>query len=343
MSSAIRQHGPPETAKVRTPEDRLKVAAESVLGAEVFCVRPLPFGNVNEVFRVESREGAYVVKVFRYAGWPEGGKLRWVESQLTRAGVPHARMIHYTRDAEHFPHGFSVCEFIEGENCKGLVREGRLTSEAFCESAAAYLRRVHAISVPRFGYLGEGGGMYENFTGWLLSCEVFDNLAKVDDGSSLEETLRPRFENEVEPVLRRYESRFRPVLIHGDCTPKNALLGARGRIVYVDWDEAFAGPPVWDYASLTYWYAYMLKGGGRDPEGFAAAFLRGYGETGFYADELSELVWALHAAQAAGELSYLYTVGDVQGYRRTLARLLHMLDAPARKAHARDSRYTQAP
>jgi len=314
--------------KVVTPEDRVKVAAESVLGAGVSGVRPLPFGNVNEVFWVESGGRAYVVKVFRYAGWPEEGKLRWVESQLTRAGVPHARMIRYARDASHFPHGFSVCEFAEGENCKGLVREGRLSPEAFCESAAAYLRRVHSITVPRFGYLGEGVGMCEDFTGWLLSCEVFDNLRKVDDGSSLEETLRPRFENEVEPVLRRYESRFRPVLIHGDCTPKNALLDARGRLVFVDWDEAFAGPPVWDYASLTYWHAYMLKGGGRDREGFADAFLRGYGEIGFDADELRELVRAMHATQAAGELSYLYTVGDAQGYRRSLARLRHMLDAP---------------
>ena len=315
-----------------TNEDGVKAAAESVLGAEVFGVRRLPFGNVNEVFKVESGGRAYVVKVFRYAGWPELGKLTWVESRLERHGVPHARTIHYTRDATQFPHGFSVCEFVAGENCKGLVREGRLAPEAFCELAGAFLRRVHSVSVPRFGYLGDGRGTCEDFAGWLLSCEVFDNLRKVDDGSALEETLRPRFENEVEPVLRRYESRFAPVLIHGDSTPKNGLLDAQGRLVFVDWDEAFAGPRVWDYASLTYWYAYMLKGrGGLDREGFSAAFFRGYGEMGFDPEELREIVWALHATMAAGELSYLYTVGDEPGYKSARERLTHMLDAP----HAR--------
>jgi Ser/Thr protein kinase RdoA (MazF antagonist) len=318
--------------KVFTYEDAVKAAAESVLGAEVAGVSRLPFGNVNEVFKVGSSGRAYAVKVFRHAGWPEAGKLPWVESQLTRVGVPHARMIHYTRDATHFPHGFSVCEFAAGDNCKGLVREGRLTPEAFCELAGAFLRRTHAVSVPRFGYLGDGRGMCEDFTGWLLSCEVFDNLRKVDDGSRLEETLRPRFEREVEPVLRRYESRFTPVLVHGDCTPKNGLLDSDGRFVFVDWDEAFAGPRVWDYASLTYWYAYMLKDcGGRDREGFSAAFFRGYGEMGFDPEELRELEWAIHTTQAAGELSYLYTTGDEPGYKSARARLMRLLDA----SHAR--------
>lgn len=311
-----------------TSEDGLKAAAESVLGAEARVAGRLDFGNVNEVFKVESGGRAYVLKVFRHAGWPEAGKLPWVESQLARFGVPHPRMIHYTRDATHFPHGFSVCEFVAGENCKGLVREGRLAPSAFCERAASLLRRVHEISVPRFGYLGDGRGMYDDFTGWLLSREVFDNLRKVDDGSSLEETLRPRFENEVEPVLRRYESRFTPVLVHGDCTPKNGLLDTEGRLVFVDWDEAFAGVPVWDYASLTYWYAYTLKGRGvRDACGLREAFLRGYGETGFDPEELRELERALHATMAAGELSYLYTIGDGPGYEGARERLTHLLDA----------------
>jgi Ser/Thr protein kinase RdoA (MazF antagonist) len=212
------------------------------------------------------------------------------------------------------------------------VREARLTPEAFCELAASFLKRAHSISVPRFGYLGDGRGMYDDFTGWLLDCEVFDNLRKVDDGSSLEETLRPRFEREVEPVLRRYESRFTPVLVHGDCTPKNGLLDPEGRFVFVDWDEAFAGPRVWDYASLTYWYAYMLKGvGARDTVGFRNAFLRGYGEMGFDADELREFEWAIHTTQAAGELSYLYTIGDEPGYKSARERLTHLLDT----SHAR--------
>ncbi|MFL6286038.1 MAG: aminoglycoside phosphotransferase family protein [Pyrinomonadaceae bacterium] len=312
--------------------EAVKAAAKSVLGTEVGGVSPLPFGNVNKVFRVETDGRAYAVKVFRDAGWPEARKLPWVESRLTQHDVPHARMIHYTRDASHFTHGFSVCEFVEGENCKGLIREGRLTPEAFCERAASLLRRVHAISAPRFGYIGDGEGMFDDFVGRLLACEVFDNLRKVDDGTSLAETLRPRFKGEVEPVLRRFESRFTPALVHADCTPKNGMLDAEGRLIFVDWDEAVAGVAVWDYASLTYWYSYMLKdGGARDADGFRDAFFRGYGEIGFDRNELREIEWALHATQAAGELSYLYTAGDAPGYRCARELLLRLLGtSPAR-------------
>ena len=316
-----------ETSEARATEEAVAAAVESVVGAEVGAVSRLPFGNINEVFKVESGGRAYVVKVFRHAGWPEAGKLPWVESRLTNGGVPHARLIHYTRDAARFPHGFSVCEFVAGENCKGAIREGRLTPEAFCERAGAFLRSVHAISVPRYGYVGDGRGMCEDFTGWLFDCEVFDNLRKVDDGSSLEETLRPRFENEVGPVLRRFESRFAPALVHNDCTPKNGLLDSEGRLVFVDWDESIAGLWVMDYAALTYWYAYMLKGvGGRDPGKIRDAFFRGYGAVDFEPGELRDIEWALHATQAAGELSYLYTIGDGPGYKSARERLTRLLD-----------------
>ncbi len=321
-----------EALEVLTNEEAVRAASSSVLGAEARAVSRLPFGNINEVFKVETDGRAYALKVFRNAERPEAGKLPWVESQLTRRGVPHARMIHYARDASSFPHGFNVCEFVEGLNCKGLMREGRLAPEVFCERAGSLLRRVHSVSVPRYGYVGEGQGTCEDFAGWLLACEVFDNLRNIDDGSSLFETLRPRFECEVEPVLRRYEKRFAPVLVHNDCTPKNGLLDSDGRLVFVDWDEAIAGVPFMDYASLTYWYSYTFKdGGARDVEGFRDAFLRGYGAIDFDRDELREIEWALHTTQAAGALSYLYTIGDARDFKRTREVLLHVLDtSPAR-------------
>ena len=320
-----------ENSEVDINEDALRAAAESVLGERVRRVSRLPFGNVNAVFKVETKSRACAFKVFRYEVWPEDGKLLWVESQLTLRGVPHARLIHYTRERAHFPFGFSVCEFAEGDNCKGLIRAGRLAPAAFGERAASFLKRVHAIGVARYGYIGAGCGMEEDFTGWLLACEVFDNLRKIDDGSRLAETLRPRFERAVEPVLRRFESRFAPALVHYDCTPKNGLLDAEGRLLFVDWDESVAAPWLMDYAALTYWYSYTYKdGAARDREEFREAFLRGYGEADFERDELREIEHALHAAQAAGVLSYLYTVGDAQGFRRTRELLFQLLETKPR-------------
>ncbi|HYH84121.1 MAG TPA: aminoglycoside phosphotransferase family protein [Pyrinomonadaceae bacterium] len=319
-----------EISEARATEDAVREAAESVLGAEVHTVSPLPFGNINRVFKVESAARSCVVKVFTYAGWPEAGKLPWVESQLTLHGVPRARLLHYTRDDSLFPHGFSVSEFVEGENCKAAVREGRLTPSRYFELVGALLRRIHAIRPPRYGNVGDGAGTDEDFVGWLLACDLRDRMLEIGDGTRPAETLYPLIERAVEPVLRRYESRFRPALLHADATPKNALLDGAGRFLLIDWDEAIAGFWVKDYTNLTYWYSYIArqddKRDGADE--VANAFFRGYGEPGFDREELREIEHALHTTQAADILAYQYKFGDVGEFKRTREILLQLLDAP---------------
>jgi Ser/Thr protein kinase RdoA (MazF antagonist) len=319
------------TLKVEATAEELKAAAESALGARVRVAGRLDFGNVNRVYRVEAGGRPYALKVFTYEGWPEPGKLPWIESALARAGVPRARLIHYTRGAEHFPHGFSLSEFVEGENGKAAVRRGGLRPAAYFGLAGALLREVHAVTLPRYGNIGDGAGMYEEFAAWLLGCEVKDNLGWVDDGTRPAETLLPLIERKVGPALRRYQSRLRPALVHADCNPKNGVLTDSGGLVLVDWDEAVAAYWVWDYAGLTYWYSHMHEGGGRVGDAELAeargAFFQAYGEPAFDAAELGELERAMHVAMAAGEMSYLYKVGDAHGYARARALLLSLLDA----------------
>lgn len=95
--------------------------------------------------------------------------------------------------------------------------------------------------------------------------------------------------------------------------------------------EAIAGFRVRDYAGLTYWYAHMRGGGGgrNDAEADEArdVFFRAYGEPGLDDGELRELEWTRHVTMAAGEMSYLYKVGDAPGYARSRALLLNLLDA----------------
>jgi aminoglycoside phosphotransferase (APT) family kinase protein len=318
--------------KVEASVEDLRAAAEPALGARVRVAGRLGFGNVNNVYRVEAAGRAYALKVFTYGGWPEPGKLPWVEASLTGAGVPHARLVHYTREAGRFPHGFSLSEFVEGENCKAAVRRGRLTPAAYFGLAGALLRKVHAVGLPLHGYIGAGAGTFGDFAGWLLGYELKDNLAWVEDGTRPAETLLPLIERRIGPALRRYETRFGPALVHGDATPKNGVLTEGGSLVLVDWDEAVAGYWVWDYAGLTYWYSHMRGGGdvrvgGAGLAGARASFFRAYGEPGFEDGELRELERAMHVAMAAGEMSYLYKVGNAPGYARARALLLRLLDA----------------
>ena len=140
MSKANTPDGPGEQRSVAA-------AVAELTGLSARSVGRLPVGEVNRVYKVATAGGAFVVKVFQYPDWPEAGKLQWVERQLTEHGVPHPRLLHYTRDARLFPHGFAAFEYVEGRNCWEAFSEGALPAAAYCRLAGESLRKVHAIRV----------------------------------------------------------------------------------------------------------------------------------------------------------------------------------------------------
>jgi Ser/Thr protein kinase RdoA (MazF antagonist) len=299
-------------------------AAESVLGASAACVERFTQGNINRVFKVVSGGEAFVLKVFRFPDWPEPGKLEWVESQLAARGVARARLIHHTRGAEFFPHGFTLSEYLPGDNCKQAVRDGRLNPSEYIELAGAYLRAAHAVEPPRFGYLGDGRGTLDDYVEWVVGSELPDRARDLADAPGLGASVCARAAERVERVLRSLGGRFRPALVHGDATPKNAVLVPEGRVVLVDWDEAFAAPWVWDYTHLSYWH---VRYHGRDPSAVRAAFFRGHGPPEFDDEELDALERALHIVEALGVLAFQFRHGDAEEFARARDILTCLLDS----------------
>lgn len=312
---------PPET-NIETVVER---AAASVLGAPARCVARLAHGEINQVFKVSARGRAFVLKVFVFKGWPEVGKLPWVEARLAGRAVPRARLLHYDRGAEFFPHGFSLSEHVEGANCKQAIRDGLLDPFKYLELAGSYLRAVHAIGPPRYGHLGDGRAASDDYADWVVGCELEDRARALSAAPGVGRDVCARAAARVEGVLRRFGGRFRPALVHADAAPKNALLAAAGRVVLVDWDEAFAAPWLWDYTHLSYCYAYFQQ---RDVAGVRAAFFRGHGPPEFDEGELDALEGALHTVEALDILAYHFKRGDAEGYAHARAVLAHLLDAP---------------
>jgi len=314
-----------------TNEPDIERAAESVLGTPVLSVERLTHGDINRVYKVESAGRAFVLKIFSHRDWPEEGKLPWVEARLEERAVARARMLHYTRDDRFFPHGFSLSEYVAGANAKQAVRDGRLSPFDYLEMAGAYLRRVHDIRVPRYGYLGDGSGTEADYVGWVVGWNLKDSVDELAGAHGLDVGLYAEAAARVEKALRRFERRLSPALVHADATPKNAILTDGGRVLLVDWDEARACPWLHDYTNLSYWYSYILHRGGleaRDKEEVRAAFFRGHGEPEFGPDELDALESALHTVQAAGVLAFYFRRGNAEGFGHTRELLSRLLSAP---------------
>jgi Ser/Thr protein kinase RdoA (MazF antagonist) len=304
-------------------------AVADLAGAPVLSVERLSGGEVNRVYKVSTEAGgAFVVKVFRYADWPEEGKLSCVERKLAERGVPHPRLIHVTRNADLFPHGFSVTEHVEGRDCDAAIAGGDLSIADYCRGVGALLKNVHAVGFRRFGYLGNCEGTDDDFVEAKLAYEVNDRLREIAPAALPSNDLAPRIEDKVRRLLGPFAQRFSPVLVHSDAAPRNAILTDAGEFVLADWDEALAGIALEDYAKLT----YLLFHAHDSPRPDAGArsvvrdsFFDGYGGTGFDADETEVIEDALHTIQAADCLSYHFKTGNADAFEGTKALLLSLL------------------
>lgn len=311
-------------SKANTPdgpgEQRSVAAAVAELtGLAARFVERIPVGEVNRVYKVETTGGVFVVKVFQYPDWPEAGKLQWVERQLNERGVAHPPLIHYTRDERLFPHGFAAFEYVEGRNCLEALSAGELSAADYCRLAGEYLRKVHAIRVSRYGYIGHGSGTDDDYIECKLTHDVDERLRAV--GDDVHARLFPPIAEEVERLLRPLEERFTPRLLHGDAFPGNGLLIDERRLILVDWDEAMSG--IWpeDLARLAYWFACPNPprgDAGLTNEQVIDFLLRGYGDTEFHPEELGRAVRALHLVYSADLLSYRHQTNNTESYARIM-------------------------
>jgi Ser/Thr protein kinase RdoA (MazF antagonist) len=301
-------------------------AVESIFGTETFDARPLPFGQVNRVYKVETPDLPLVVKIFTYEGWPEEGKLPWLERQLTASAIPHPRLLHYSRDGRFFPHGLAVFEYVEGRNCMEAFGAGELTAADYCRLAGEFLRRVHSIRLERHGYIGHGAGTDDDYVECKLTYDVSDRLREI--GDDIYARLFPPIAEKVERLLRPLEGRFTPRLLHGDAFPRNALLTGERRLILTDWDEAMFG--IWpeDLSRLSYWFVHPNPGrgdAGLTGEQVIDFFLRGYGETEFTREELARIVRALHMVYSADLLCHRHQTNNAESFKRILKVLEELL------------------
>ncbi len=307
----------------------IKGAAESALNTAVIVSAKMAQGQVNYVYKIEAGDHKFIVKAFK-RGWPEEGKLFWIEQRLTQYEVPHARMLYYSRGDSFFPHGFTISEYVEGQNALDAIASGSLSLETYYSRIGALLRRVHQVPARQYGYIGYGsGGVYPTFTEHKLIHEVQERLEKIADAELSDESVYSRIEEKVRRQLAPFEDRFKSVLIHADPVPKNAVWTTDHQLILIDWDDAIAGAWIADFAQLTYWHRYSNPfSAAVNHEGglMRDAFFSGYGAVEFNAEEIAAMENALHIIHSVDLLPFYRRENNPQAFEQTKERLLRLLE-----------------
>lgn len=236
-------------APLAVTDPALSAALRHVPGLEAGATprlwQRLPGGSVNDVWRVETTQGRFVLRVDG-AAWRRPGVDRGREQRLARlaeaAGL--APRICVWRPEQ----GVLVSEFIDGE----LWSTADGASAAALGRLGAQLARLHALPVPQVARFAP-----------LTLAEDYAAAARVYAGHAaglLSQALRAL----AQAWERLQDDARAAVIVHGDLNPANLLWQpvAGERLWLLDWEYAQRADPLLDVASVLVWQpsAWPLRG-----------------------------------------------------------------------------------
>ncbi|PUA37760.1 aminoglycoside phosphotransferase [Paenibacillus elgii] len=314
----------------REPFVRLSLAELNGLLESAFPGRSVEFAqslgtglsNSNYKIRMRGEERSYVLRIYR----GDADVLRKEEAiaRLVRSVVPVPAFLYTDASCARFPRPWALLEWHDGELLSSL--RTTVSQEELASAAAALgrtLARVHAFPFQKAGLLGPE---LEIRTPMRLDEAMFTGFAEQSlmhgEAGRLLGSCRTEA---LWAMCRRHAGLLEEQpnvysLIHSDFNGRNVLLapdGAGGSEVtaVLDWEFAFAGPPLVDIGN-------MLR---YEPPGseFGRHFIRGYVQGGGVLPERWELKSKL--ADLIALLDLLNRAADAPNRAADLVRLIDRL------------------
>jgi Ser/Thr protein kinase RdoA (MazF antagonist) len=252
-------------------------------GARVVRAEPLAGGLRNSNYRVwlAGRPAPVVVRL--YTADPAACRREVALAALVGSSVPVPAVLHADPEAEP---PLTVTAWVEAVRLDALLRNGEPAgpAESAAGSAGEVLARIHRFSFPAAGFLGPDLEVRQPLdlsdAGWPAHMEHFLFRGRAGD------RLGPDLTRRLWRLVGEQAPRLAPLrgarsLVHADYKPWNLLVAPRDRVpgkpwslvAVLDWEFAFAGPPLDDLA-------IFLRHRATLPPGYAEAFLHGYAAAG---------------------------------------------------------------
>lgn len=303
-------------------EKKICFIGKHFLGEEVIAVEQSHEGEFNQVFTLKLTHKKVILKIFNQPDFPERGKDIWLNALLSKHAIAHAKLIYYSRASRYFKYGFSLYEFVGGENARQNIETGKLTQEQFAERQARLLKKLHQIKLKKYGY---------KMTSDLLLFMLAPLQELKDDDWIAENKIGKEVDigiARVQQIMSKYGDRCQPVLTHGDCAPKNTIFSPKKGDVLIDWDNCEGNLWIADLSYLLFWFEHDQV----DPKiitAYEQAFFTGYGQPqDFSIAEINEIILALQIRQAIMFLPYFLlerqNMEEFQLVKRLLIKLVNI-------------------
>ena len=310
----------------KSVDKRIVLAVEHILKVKVLANKKMVNGEINHVYKIITDKKTIIARVFRYANQPADGMLQWIEKQLTKHKIPHAKLLYYSRDNNFFPNGFMVSECVEGLNGTQDLEADLHTLAQSYEQSGKILKKIHKIGGKRYGQIHNGKGECQDYIGMELK-QVHSKLAdlierKVLSIDTINQTIQT-IKNSLEP----HRHTFRPVLIHGDASRENSIWVKGKSFILVDWDNATFSIWMRDYIELSWWWLHLSEWKSEEKRKIARkAFFKGYGKVEYSPKDIDSIQYGLFLIKSIEKLHYyLLDKRDIKNFNFVKKIFLNLL------------------
>ncbi|GHT53166.1 hypothetical protein FACS1894106_3610 [Spirochaetia bacterium] len=201
--------------------------------------------NINNVFKVETKEGLYIFKLYRSIGYPEKDKMIFVSKKLYEYKIPHAKIYSYNRNDNDLPNGYIIEEYLPGitvDRCE----LNELETSLIYKKLALLMSDIHKIKLIKYGFIIDSEPDCITFTEHIKNNFIYGNneIQNVYTDAELNVIKHTLIE-----ILKPCDE-IQPCLCHIDIQLKNIVIN-NGSITLIDWDDARSFPAIVDIARLT--------------------------------------------------------------------------------------------
>jgi Ser/Thr protein kinase RdoA (MazF antagonist) len=254
-----------------------RLLRRAITGAHVLEAEPLAAGlrNTNYRVRLLGRDEPVVVRL--YTADRAACRREVALARLVGSNVPVPEVLYADPDADP---PLAVLRWIEGVKLDELLGSGDAADmHAATFAAGMVLARIHTFQFVESGFLGPGLRVVRPLnigTGWAGYIDGFLSRERVRArlGDDLSRRLSRMAAANAGSVLRLRDDRS---LVHADFKPWNLLVrrvaGSWALAAVLDWEFAFAGPPLVDLA-------IFLRHEASLPPEYARGFVAGYAVAG---------------------------------------------------------------
>lgn len=291
---------------------------EKVLGDKVAHIERKDLGEVNAVYFAILGGGTEVVirvspKEKVWSAFPQEA---WAFQKCRAVGVPTPEVLAVEAKPEDFPEPYMITKRIPGVSGEsgGLTEEQKLE---VLNQLGHYLRLIHTIKIPGFGWLKPEGqgyrGRFDSLWAFILSFfgpEFSGN--RLPEGK-LEE-FKCRFEDSKDLFDLKEAS-----LVHGDMSLKNVIVEGTKVTGVLDMENVKAHDPIFDFAWLDFWV------NGQGP--YLEALKRGYGDSAIFSDNFEKRMLLYELTLVISTLRYFEERGFADRIKKMFERIARIESA----------------